>query len=189
MTVIATTAATAGPTKLITAEELWAMGDIGRCELIYGELIMMSPASANHGVVAARFVRLLGNFVEEHELGLVFGTETGFTLEPNLVRAPDAAFIPKERLKMKSTGFYNGAPDLAVEVISPGDTQREVNEKLHQWLAYGVRSVWIADPLQKTITVHRVGQPRAVFSQADTLTDEVVLPGFSLSVERLFRLP
>ena len=83
--------------KLITADELLAMGDIGRCELMYGELVMMSPAGAEHGMVAGRLFRLLANFVEEHDLGIAFAAETGFKIEmdPDLVRAPDASLVLK----------------------------------------------------------------------------------------------
>src|SRR3954462_13130997 len=94
--------------KSMTAEELLARGDIGRCELIYGELVMMSPAGAEHGVVAMRFGRYLGQFVEDHDLGVVLAAETGFTIErnPDLVRAPDASFIQKSRLKGGITRAY-----------------------------------------------------------------------------------
>src|SRR5215207_5016521 len=87
-------------TKLISAEELLSMGDIGRCELIYGELVMMSPAGAEHGVVAVRIGSFVRDFVEAQGLGLVFAAETGFKLEtdPDLVRAPDASFVRKARL-------------------------------------------------------------------------------------------
>src|SRR4051812_14498173 len=110
-------------TKQITADELAAMGDIGRCELIYGELVMMSPASPEHGVVAARIGRLIGNYVEERDLGVVFAAETGFKIEsgPDLVRAADVSFVRNERVVsgLPKRGYFDGVPDLAVEVISP----------------------------------------------------------------------
>src|SRR5687768_105646 len=114
-------------TKLITAEALLGMGDIGRCELIYGELVMMSPAGAEHGVVAARFVRYLSEFIDQHDLGAVFSSETGFTIErdPDLVRAPDASFVRRERIGSSiPRGYFDGVPDLAVEVVSPDDRRR-----------------------------------------------------------------
>jgi Uma2 family endonuclease len=127
-------------TRHITADELLAMGDIGRCELIYGELVMMSPAGVPHGVVAGRFARFLGEFVDARGLGLVLGAETGFKVEsdPDLVRAPDASFIRRERLGSRlPRGFFDGVPDLAVEVVSPDDSRREVSEKVNMWLAHG----------------------------------------------------
>jgi len=82
-------------TRHITADELLAMGDIGRCELIYGELIMMSPAGAEHGVVAGRIYRFVAEYVDANDLGLTFAAETGFKMEsdPDLVRAPDASML------------------------------------------------------------------------------------------------
>lgn len=179
-------------TKPITAEELLAMGDIGRCELIYGEIHMMSPSGAAHGVVAMRFARYLGQHVEDNDLGLVFGAETGFRVEsdPDLVRAPDAAFVRKERVGGEVTRkFWPGVPDLAVEVLSPEDTKRAVAEKINMWLAHGTAVVWQADPTRRMLTIHRTGQPAEVLSMADTLKGEPLLPGFELPLEKIFRLP
>src|SRR4051812_39524511 len=108
-------------TRLITADELLEMGDLGRCELIYGELIMMSPAGAAHGLVAMRFGRFLGEFVDRNGLGAVFAAETGFKIarDPDLVRASDVSFVKKDRLAAGlPNGFFEGVPDLAVEVNS-----------------------------------------------------------------------
>src|SRR4051812_2747566 len=124
--------------KLVTADELLAMGDIGRCELIYGELVMMSPAGLEHGVVAMRFGRYLSTFVEDNGLGVCPAAETGYKVasNPDLIRAPDASFIRKERLNHPLTPkFFEGVPDLAVEVVSPEDAKREVAEKVNMWLA------------------------------------------------------
>src|SRR5690349_1374741 len=131
--------------KLITADELLKMGDIGRCELVYGELVMMSPAGAEHGAVAGRIFRLIANFVEQHHLGMTFAAETGFRLaaDPDTVRAPDASFVRRQRVKGRLTKkFFEGAPDLAVEVVSPDDRKREVADKKNAWLAHGAISVW-----------------------------------------------
>jgi Uma2 family endonuclease len=176
-------------TKDVTADELLKMGDIGRCELIYGELVMMSPAGAEHGVVALRFGMHVGLFVEENKLGAVFAAETGYKLasNPDLVRAPDVSFIRGERLQARlPKGYFVGSPDLVVEVVSPDDTRREVAEKVNTWLAHGAKSVWVADPKPMTTTVHRTGQEPVVFRSDQTLTDESVLPGFSLAMSRVF---
>jgi Uma2 family endonuclease len=127
-------------TKLITADELLAMGDIGRCELIYGELVMMSPAGFTHGEVVSRIDRLIGNFVTENDLGVTLGAETGYILarNPDLVRAPDVSVVLKARLPSNTLNkFFPGAPDLAVEVVSPDDTMREVSDKADLWVAHG----------------------------------------------------
>jgi Uma2 family endonuclease len=179
-------------TKPITAAELLRMGDIGRCELIYGELVMMSPAGAAHGVVASRFARYLTEFVEEYDLGVVFAAETGFKIEskPDLVRAPDASFVHKARIAQPLTrGYFPGVPDLAVEVLSPEDTKREVAEKINMWLAHGTELVWEADPRLMTVIVHRVGHKPQRLTKTDTLDGEPLLPGFSVPLSKIFRNP
>jgi Uma2 family endonuclease len=176
-------------TRHITADELLAMGDIGRCELIYGELVMMSPAGLPHGIVAMRIGRFLGEFVDEYGLGIVLAAETGFKVEsdPDLVRAPDASFIRNERLGgALPRGFFEGVPDLAIEVVSPDDTKREVAEKVNMWLVHGATSCWVADPGTMTITIHRIGQDPIRLSCADELRDEPTLPGFAMRVDRVF---
>lgn len=180
------------PTKLLTAEELLAMGDIGRCELIFGELVMMSPAGADHGVIALRLGRFLGEFVDQHDLGLVFAAETGFRIErdPDLIRAPDASFVRKSRLpKNLPRGFFDGVPDLAVEVVSPDDSRREIAEKTNMWLAHGTLAVWVADPQEQTLKIHRVGRQALSLGLTDDVQDEPLLPGFVLSLSKVFRLP
>ncbi len=179
-------------TAQVTAAELWKMKDIGRCEILYGELIMMSPAGAEHGVVAARIARLLGDFVERHDLGIVLAAETGFLLEqkPDLLVAPDVSFIRQARIaKGLPKGFFKGAPDIAVEVVSPGDTRREVAEKVNVWLAHGTSSVWVADPATMTILLHRTGQRACRFAVGKEFVDESTLPGFSMPVARVFMTP
>jgi len=176
-------------TRHITADELLAMGDIGRCELIYGELVMMSPAGLPHGVVAMRIGSFLREFVDGHGLGVVLAAETGFKIEtdPDLVRAPDASFIRNERLVAGlPRGFFEGVPDLAVEVLSPDDSKREVAEKVNMWLANGAASCWVADPIAKTVTIHRTGQEPVRLSATDELRDESVLPGFVMPLGQVF---
>lgn len=176
--------------RLITADELLAMGDIGRCELLYGELVMMSPAGFGHGEVAGNLFGLLWNFVTTHELGSVVTAEAGFIVqtEPDVVRAPDVAFVRKGRRPKKSLrGFFPGVPDLAVEVISPNDTRREVAEKVNMWLAHGTTSVWVADPEAMTITIHRTGQKPIRLSRKDAIRDEPLFPGLVIPLSNIFR--
>jgi Uma2 family endonuclease len=178
--------------KLITADELLAMGDIGRCELIYGELVMMSPAGFSHGEIALRIGGLLLQYVEEHDLGIVVAAETGYKIEsnPDLVRAPDASFVRKDRLpKVRWRKYFPGVPDLAVEVLSPDDTRREVAEKVNMWLAHGTTSVWVADPDTATIVIHRTGIKPAKLTIKDRIENEPTLPGFSIELKRIFRRP
>ena len=175
-------------TRLVTAEELLAMGE-GRRELIYGVVVEMTASGADHSRIAGSFVRELGNFVVPAGLGQVYGADGGFRLarKPDLVRVPDAAFVSSARLTgMNTRGFLPFAPDLAVEVISPNDSRREVEEKAAMWLRHGSRRVWVADPDEKTVTVHRIDGSRTTLGPTDTLSGEDVLPGFELPVTTVF---
>ncbi len=114
----------------------------GRCELVRGELVEMTPARANHGRFAMRIALKLGNYVLSQDLGEVLAAETGFVLarNPHTVRAPDAAFVRKGRdAQIGERGFFDGPPDLAVRVLSPEDTAGEVNSKVRDWLSAGCR--------------------------------------------------
>ena len=176
------------PTEIRTAEELVRNPHIGRCELIRGELHMMSPSNPRHGLIAARLARLIGNHVESEQLGLYFGAETGFHLseDPDTVRAPDAAFIKAGRPPIPARGFYPGAPDLAVEVLSPDDRPGYVREKVAEWLEAGARAVWVVDPRDRTVTIHEPRRQPKRLAEADTLHGDTVLPGFEAPVAALF---
>ena len=179
-------------TKLVTADELPKMRDIGRCELILGEIIMMSPAGAEHGVVALRIGRFLGEFVDRNALGAAFGAETGFKIDtlPDTVRAPDASFVRKSRLDGRITRkYFDGPPDLAVEVVSPDDSRREVNDKANMWLARGASVVWRAVPTMMTVAILRVGKKLQSLGRGKTIRDEPLLPGFELPVDQIFKMP
>ncbi|BBL76599.1 hypothetical protein MishRS11D_36970 [Methylomagnum ishizawai] len=178
--------------RLITADELWHMPDDGqRHELIKGEVTTMAPAGSEHGIVALRIGRLLGNFVEEQALGETFGAETGFKIgsNPDTVRAPDAAFVSRARFEAvgNTRKFWPGAPDLAVEVISPGDGYTEVQDKAFDWLAAGTRMVVVADPRKRRITVYRSLSDIRVLTDQDTLDGGDVVPGWSVPVASIFR--
>jgi Uma2 family endonuclease len=178
---------------LLTSEDLLALNEHQqRCELIRGELIMMSPASANHGVVAARLLLFVGGFVDEQGLGATFAAETGFKIEsdPDTVRAPDVAFVAKHRLGdgLPARGYFIGAPDLAIEVISPDETKKSVMAKARMWLQKGCKSVWIVDPIATTITLLRPKRKPVVLRNGATLTNEPTLPGSTLPLKSIFKL-
>lgn len=180
-------------TKRMTAEELAAWsGRAGRSELVKGEYIEMAPASGDRGIVAGRALIKIGVFVERHpHLGKVFAAETGFVLarNPDTVRGPDAAFLsfPRANLPGDKAGFIEGPPDLAVEVVSPNDTEREVAAKVADYLAAGTPLVWVVRPKSRTVTVHRGdGADALVLGEGDVLDGGEVLPGFTVEVGRLF---
>jgi Uma2 family endonuclease len=144
---------------LATADELSVMPDDGfRYELVKGEVRRMPPAGSEHGAVAINIAVVIAQFVKAHGLGVVFGAGAVFKIasDPDAVRAPDLAFVRRERIPEAGVprGFWPGAPDLAVEVISPGDTYTEVEEKVNDWLNAGTRMVLVLNPRTRTVTVY-----------------------------------
>jgi Uma2 family endonuclease len=173
----------------MTAEQLFLTPNLGRCELLQGELITMSPSSSLHGRFCALLAALLWDYVEEHQLGMTFGAETGFIIErdPDTVRAPDVALVVNERIPDPlPSGFFPGPPDLAIEVLSPSDRASEVTAKTRSWLAAGCREVWNVDPETKPITLHRADGGIVQLSSADILESPTLLPGFRKPLAQLF---
>jgi Uma2 family endonuclease len=179
------------PSGRMTADELLALPDDGmRHELIAGELRTMSPSGRRHGRVIMKFARPLSNYVEAHDLGEVWGAETGclLTTQPDTVRAADVTFVRRARAMAlpDDRGYWPGVPDLAVEVVSPGDRPDEVAEKVATWLHFGTLMVVVVDPQRRTVAVHRPGQPARLLGEADTLDGADVVPGWTLPVRTLF---
>jgi Uma2 family endonuclease len=178
--------------SLVTADELLALptGMGKRYELVLGELRVMSPTGWRHGNVVSNLHGKLIVFVEKHDLGMMFGAETGFRLarDPDTVRAPDIAFIAKQNLpaEMPREVFWPGAPDLAVEVLSPDDRTGEVDEKIEAWIAAGTIAVWIVDPKLRTVTIYQSENIVDVRAVGQTLDGGKVVPGFSCPVAELF---
>ncbi|WP_119066339.1 Uma2 family endonuclease [Rubrobacter indicoceani] len=173
------------------AEELLHLPDDGfRYELVRGELRQMNPAGNVHGRIAMSFSWRLARHVEENRLGEVYAAETGFklTTNPDTVRAPDVAFISRKRLDEvgETEGFWPGAPDLAVEVVSPGDTYTEVEEKVSDWLDAGTKLVIILNPRKKTATVHRTQGNVSILGVDDVLDCGDVVVGFKVGVREVF---
>jgi Uma2 family endonuclease len=173
----------------ITAEELLKMGDIGRCELIRGEIVKMAAAGAEHGHIALDVSLYVGMHVKANRLGHVYAAETGFIIarNPDTVRAPDVGFVRKDRLlPSRLRGYFPGAPDLAIEVISFNDRRPQVATKVAEWLAAGTISVWVIDPPKRSITVYRTGDQVLRYAGEQELRDEPTLPGFVLKLSELF---
>lgn len=180
--------------RAMTADELFAMPRDGlRHELVRGELRTMTPSGSRHGGITGRVTMILGRHVEAHALGEVLGAETGFRLaaDPDTVRAPDVAFVRRERVPPEGLPerFWPGAPDLAVEVLSPSDTSYEVEEKVDEWLRAGARSVWVLNPRRRTVTVHRPGEQPLTLAEADTLHGGDAVSQFSCLIATLFVSP
>ena len=171
------------PPALMTAEELLelSMPD-KRTELVRGVLVVREPAGYAHGRVAMNLTLRLGAHVERSGAGQLLAAETGFTLArgPDTVRAPDIAFIRRDRVPNPAPrGFPDLAPDLVVEVLSPDDRSGEVLAKVADWLSGGSRLVWVVDPLRRVARVYRADGSEAIVGADGTLDGEDVLPGFT----------
>lgn len=161
-----------------------------RAELVRGYIRMMTLTSGGHGLVSMTVGRLLATYAREHRLGACFADSTGYTLPnlPNTVRAPDASFVRADRLPPEgvSTGFLQLAPDLAVEVLSPSESEGDLQEKLDDYRVAGTPLVWVIDPATRTVTVIVNGEPITTLGVRDTLTGGNVMPGFACTVSELF---
>jgi Uma2 family endonuclease len=178
-------------TQPVTAQELSQLPPGGRYALVKGELRTMPPAGGEHGGIAMHVGASLYQAVTAQNLGRVYAAETGFLLatNPDTVLAPDAAFVRAERLVQiaDAAGFIPGAPDLAVEVISPSDTYTEVEEKVTLWLQHGTRMVVVVNPRRRSVTVYQPARPVLFLSEQDELSGDDAVPGWSIRVQDLFR--
>jgi Uma2 family endonuclease len=179
-------------TRLLTADEFleWPDEPGYRQELIRGEVVTMSLAGGQHGKVASKILRLVGNHVEAARLGDTFAAETGFIVEhdPDSVRGADVAFVGNERLARitnlkKHIPF---GPDLAVEVLSPNDRDHEVEEKVQVWLAAGCLLVWTVDPVIRIVVVYRRGAEPITLGEDQEIDGGEVIPGFRCRVADFF---
>jgi Uma2 family endonuclease len=168
-------------TRRATEDDLRAASrDDGKHELVDGRIIAVSPAGGRHGRVCANLVTALGSFVRDNRRGQVLDSSAGFRLPSGNVRAPDVTFVSAERLASHplSDDFCDAAPDLAVEVLSPGDRPRAVLDKVGEYLESGVRLVWVIDPANARAQVYRSPSAGSERSGDEALDGEDVLPGF-----------
>lgn len=180
-----------GETKtLITADQLWTMSlPNERVELSDGELIRMPAAGFEHGFVATNVLLALSKFVRNRDLGAVLCAETGYKLGEHTMRDPDVSFVSKERLAAlgRPLGFWPGAPDLAVEVVSPGDCASDLQKKIQEYFQAGTKLVWAVYPQLQEVHVYRSPKDIRVVEAQDNLGGEDVLPGFSVQVGEFFK--
>ncbi len=176
--------------RLLTAEEFLHLPEPiegGKMELDRGRVVCMSPVGLEHGEIAIDIA-----FADAQRLGRV-SAETGFKLaeDPDIVRAPDVSFVTADR-RPKGAGrrrFVEGAPDLAVEVMSPDDREKDLLAKAGEYLDAGAGRVWIVRPGTRTVTVFRAGGEVATRHEAEALTSEdagFAAGGFALAVASIF---
>jgi len=172
-----------------TDEEFMALPNDGRkYELLEGKLLM-SPVIASHGSVCVNIVILMGTYVHRHKLGQVYDSSTGFRLSDDVLLSPDVAFVSKARLKkilVAPDKFLYGAPDLVVEVVSPSDRLKHINEKLDHYFEHDTRLAWVVDWKKREVTVHSPDNLAKLTRPNDVLTGGDVLRGFKCKLSKLF---
>ncbi len=182
---------TAVEAKPITIEEFVQMpdpSDGSQLELVRGEIVIMPPPQGRHGILCTMISWLLMNHVRPKKLGWVTSNDAGVILErdPDTVRGPDVAFWCIKRHPERPEGYFEIPPDIAVEVLSPGDRRKKVREKIKDYVKNGVKLIWLVDPDTRTVTVYQGSLRGSELDEADTLTGGDVLPGFTCLVSDLF---
>jgi Uma2 family endonuclease len=168
------------PTRTWTEAELMSLPRDGcKRELVDGEIVTMSPAGRRHGIVLVRLSALLWAHVERLGLGEVVDSSTGVWMPGGNLRSPDLAFTARARLVPDvGDGFVTVVPDLIVEVLSPGDSKRESDAKIAEYLAAGVNLAWVIDPRSRSAQVHRPGFPVQDVDETGELEGGEIVPGF-----------
>jgi Uma2 family endonuclease len=173
----------------MTGEELLRRPDLEPCELVDGRVVPRMPTGNAHADLEAELGMRLRLYGKESGRGRALGGEVGIYIRrnPDTVRAADLVFISKERdLRPRAKGFLEVAPELVVEILSPDHRSGRLDEKLRDYFSAGVQVVWTIDPERRRVLVHRPPSDAAVLDERQILTDEELLPGFSLPLSELF---
>ncbi|MEG4534971.1 Uma2 family endonuclease [Microcoleus sp. D2_18a_D3] len=178
--------------KIWTDAEFMALNRDGhRYEIVNGELIDMGNSGAKHGYVCSILMIFLGGYVHIQKLGAMFDSSTAFKMKSGNKRSPDVSFMAKERLQGLDElpdGFLEGAPDLAVEILSPSNTVAEIHDKIVEYFENGARLVWVIHPKEQYVLVYRSSQePDRLLKSVNSLDGEEIVPGFTLPVAELFQ--
>ena len=178
-------------TRLLTADDLLRLYNEGvRGELIRGVLCETMPTGLEHGVIVVNLATELASFVKPRKLGRLAASDSGVWLErdPDTVREPDIAYFSAEKIPLDARvpGYAKVVPDLVVEVASPGDSRREVNDKALMWLSHGARLVWVVHPDTRTVDAHRPPNGVTTLTQNDELNGFDALLGFTCKVSDIF---
>jgi Uma2 family endonuclease len=176
--------------KVWTDEAFMALPKDGhRYELVNGELMDMGNSGMEHGEFGAFLAGMLSIYVRKNRLGVVCDSSTAFTLKNGNKRSPDISFVRGERLKglkRLPTGYFQGSPDLAVEILSPNNTIEENHDKIVEYFDNDTHLVWVIHPDEKYVLVYHSPEPDQFLRSTDHLDGEKVVPGFSLAVSELF---
>jgi Uma2 family endonuclease len=176
--------------RLYTADDLFDMPDDGKIyELHNGVLVEVAGSALKHTGLGVWIAHLLLVFKDEHDLGgIVTGADGTFVFNRYNTRIPDVGYISEERAEQQDTSrFAQGAPDLAIEIVSPSNTPQEMQQKAGEFLSFGTRLVWIVDPVARTVDVYRPGGERTIYRGDMTLDGGDVLPGLNLPLATLFK--
>lgn len=176
--------------KVWTDAEFMALPQEGhRYELVDGEPIDMGNSGMEHGEIGSLLGGLLAIYVRQQKLGTVCDSSTAFSLKSGNKRSPDISFVAKARLqglKRPPRGFFQGSPDLAVEILSPGNTIEEIHDKIVEYFENDTRLVWVIHPAEKYVLVYHSPEPDRLLRPQDSLDGEAIVPGFSIGVAELF---
>lgn len=176
--------------KIWTDDEFMALpDDEHRYELVNGALVEMGNSGMEHGELGAFLAGMLSLFVRQHRLGVVCDSSTAFALKSGNKRSPDVSFVSRERLKgfrRLPQGYFQGSPDLAVEILSPSNTVEEIHSKIVEYFDNETRLVWVVHPDEKYGLVYHTPEPDRLVRGSDRLDGEAVVPGFSLVLTELF---
>jgi Uma2 family endonuclease len=179
--------------KVWAEEELQSLPDDGfNHEVVDGELVMSPKNNFIHGRICSRLLIALGNFNNAHRLGVILDSSTGFWMFNRNCRAPDVSFIPRSRIEalkfnLSSRKFFPGAPDLAVEILSPNNTRSEMDRRLRDFFASGTQLAWLIDPDTNSVEVCRSLTQRRLIGPGGELEGEDLLPGFRHPINDLFK--
>lgn len=178
-----------GQKTLLTAGEfyLFCCRNDGRYELVDGEVVEMAPPNDEHGEIASNVSAAFNVYSRRRGVGRT-RVETGYRLRtgPDTVRGPDVSFVLRPRVEGRGSGFVPGAPDIAVEIVSPSDTGAMIARKVAEYLAAGSQRVWAVYPRVRRVIIHRADGSVISYGGDDVITDEELLPGFSLPLSEIF---
>jgi len=179
------------PKKIWTDAELMALTDRNCYELVNGELVDIGNSGALHGYTCSILVMALMNYILPRKLGIILDSSTAFTMKNGNKRSPDISFVSKEKLQGLTElpdGFLDGAPDLAIEVLSPNNTIAEIDQKIVEYFENGSRLVWVINLKLRYVLVYRSSQePDRLLKQSDSLDGEDVIAGFTMPLSELFQ--